>query len=324
MLTIGIMNWIDVLLFGSVVLAMWSGWQKGFIMGVTDLAVWIGSLLIGFFFYKYVAGYSQNIFPSLGVWRLPLAFLVTIILARIILSIIANAFLRATGRQLHENGVNHALGLLPGAVNGVLYATIAAALLFAFPLSETVSSHSRSSQFAGRLATGVEWLDDKLSPFFNDAAQQTMNRLTVEPKSDETVQLHFTVDDPKPRPDLEAKMLVLVNQERTSRGLLPVKADPEMTAVARAHSRDMFARGYFSHYTPEGKDPFERMKAANVSFTNAGENLALGKTLSICHQGLMNSPGHRANILRPTYGRLGIGILDGGLHGLMISQEFRN
>jgi uncharacterized protein YkwD len=38
----------------------------------------------------------------------------------------------------------------------------------------------------------------------------------------------------------------------------------------------------------------------------------------------MNSPGHKANILRPNYGRLGIGILDGGIHGLMISQEFRN
>ena len=97
-----------------------------------------------------------------------------------------------------------------------------------------------------------------------------------------------------------------------------------MTAVARAHSKDMFARGYFSHYTPEGEDPFDRMKDAGVKFIAAGENLALGQTLNICHQGLMNSPGHRANILRPTYGRLGIGILDGGIHGLMISQEFRN
>jgi uncharacterized protein YkwD len=119
-------------------------------------------------------------------------------------------------------------------------------------------------------------------------------------------------------------MLELVNKERTKRGLQPVKADAEMTTVARAHSKDMFARGYFSHYTPEGKDPFDRMKAANVKFIAAGENLALGQTLAICHQGLMNSPGHKANILRPNYGRLGIGILDGGIHGLMISQEFRN
>jgi len=86
----------------------------------------------------------------------------------------------------------------------------------------------------------------------------------------------------------------------------------------------MFERGYFSHYTPEGKDPFDRMKDANVQFLAAGENLALGQTLLICHQGLMNSPGHRANILRPNYNRVGIGILDGGFHGLMVSQEFRD
>ena len=174
------------------------------------------------------------------------------------------------------------------------------------------------------MAGGVEWLDHKLSPIFSDATKQTLNNLTVEPKSDETVELHFTVKNPTPRPDLEARMLDLVNKERTERGLPPVVADTEMTAVARAHSKDMFARGYFSHYTPEGKDPFDRMKAANVKFIAAGENLALGQTLAICHQGLMNSPGHRANILRPNYGRLGIGILDGGIHGLMISQEFRN
>jgi uncharacterized protein YkwD len=66
------------------------------------------------------------------------------------------------------------------------------------------------------------------------------------------------------------------------------------------------------------------MRSANVKFLTAGENLALGRTLKICHEGLMNSPGHRANILNPSFGRLGIGIMDGGIYGLMISQEFRN
>ena len=318
------MNWVDAVLLIIVVLAMWAGWEKGFILGVVDLLVWIGSMLAGFFCYKYLGNFLGNIFPSLGVWRLPLAFFIAIILARIILAFIFNRFLRTTSREAHENGVNHALGLVPGFVNGILYATIAAALLLAIPLSEKFSSETKTSQLAGRLATGVEWLDDKLSPIFKDATKQTLNNLTVEPKSDETVELHFTVEDPTPRPDLEAKMLQLVNAERTKRGLQPVKADTEMTAVARAHSKDMFARGYFSHYTPEGEDPFDRMKDAGVKFIAAGENLALGQTLNICHQGLMNSPGHRANILRPTYGRLGIGILDGGIHGLMISQEFRN
>ena len=119
-------------------------------------------------------------------------------------------------------------------------------------------------------------------------------------------------------------MLEMVNQERAAHGLDPVEADPEMTEVARRHSADMFARGYFSHYTPEGRDPFDRMREMNVSFRTAGENLALAPTLQIAHTGLMNSPGHRANILQPRFGRLGIGIMDGGRRGLMITQKFRN
>jgi uncharacterized protein YkwD len=86
----------------------------------------------------------------------------------------------------------------------------------------------------------------------------------------------------------------------------------------------MFRRGYFAHITPDGKSPFDRMRSAGVRYLSAGENLALGQTLNICHNGLMHSPGHRANILDPSYGRVGIGILDGGMHGLMVTQNFRN
>jgi uncharacterized protein YkwD len=86
----------------------------------------------------------------------------------------------------------------------------------------------------------------------------------------------------------------------------------------------MLARGYFSHVTPDGKDPFDRLRAEGVRFLNAGENLALARNLAMAHQGLMDSPGHRANILRPQFGRVGIGIVDAGRYGLMVTQNFRN
>jgi uncharacterized protein YkwD len=75
----------------------------------------------------------------------------------------------------------------------------------------------------------------------------------------------------------------------------------------------MFARGYFAHETPEGRSPFDRMSADGVKFMTAGENLALAPTLQVAHNGLMKSPGHRANILAKDFGRVGIGILDGGI-----------
>ena len=119
-------------------------------------------------------------------------------------------------------------------------------------------------------------------------------------------------------------MLELVNGERMAAGLRPLAADAELEQVARQHSTDMFARGYFAHVTPEGRDPFERMREADVRFLTAGENLALAPTLQIAHAGLMRSPGHRANILQRDFGHVGIGIMDGGIHGLMVTQDFRN
>jgi uncharacterized protein YkwD len=151
-----------------------------------------------------------------------------------------------------------------------------------------------------------------------------MQALTVPPESRETVPLPYKVTAPTVRPELEARMLEMVNAERAAQGIPPLAADPELAEVARAHSRDMFARGYFSHVNPDGQEPFDRMRQANVRFLAAGENLALAQTLPSAHQGLMNSPGHRANILRPQFGRVGIGVLDGGRYGLMVTQKFRN
>lgn len=318
------MNYVDIILLLVMALAVWAGWKRGFIIGSINLIVWIGSLLAGFFFYQYAGNFLKETFPNLGVWTLPIAFFSIVVLSRIILGLIFNLILRQTPQEAHTNGVNRFLGIFPGIVNGIIYTTIIAALLLSVPLMYGITQKAKESVLTKRLAVNVGWLDDKISPIFDEAVKKSLTRTTVEPESDETVKLNFKVNDARARADLEFKMLGLVNQERTKRGLKPLKWDPQLVPVARSHSQDMFSRGYFSHYTLEGKDPFDRMKAAGIKYYSAGENLALGPTLSICHEGLMNSPGHRANILNPTYGRVGIGILDGGAYGLMISQEFRN
>ena len=81
-------------------------------------------------------------------------------------------------------------------------------------------------------------------------------------------------------------------------------------------------RNYFSHYTPEGKSPFDRMDEAGIKYKAAGENLAYAPSVEVAHQGLIDSPGHRANILRPEFGHLGVGVIDGGINGKMFCQEF--
>src|SRR5438046_3312062 len=82
------MNWVDLVLLLVFLIAIWAGWQRGFILGTIDLINWLGSLLLGFLFYPYTAKFLNWIFPSLGVWLLPLAFILTVIFARILIGII--------------------------------------------------------------------------------------------------------------------------------------------------------------------------------------------------------------------------------------------
>ena len=317
-------NFIDVLLVALIALNLLNGYRRGFILCVLDLAGWVLALVAGLRYYEPVSRVIGRLELWSEVWDQPIAFVIVALFVGVMVHLIAYALLRRLSPEVHERPSNQALGLLPGLANGLITAAIASALLLALPLSEGISERTRDSVLVNRLAGYAQSLEARLRPVFGEAIARSLNLLTVEPDSNERVTLPFTVSSSRPRPDLEQRMLDLVNAERFANGLQPLVLDPELTEVARRHSADMFARGYFAHDTPEGLTPFDRMKEAKVNFLTAGENLALAPTLSIAHRGLMNSPGHRANILRPQFGRVGIGIMDGGMRGLMVSQEFRN
>ena len=318
-------NLIDILLVILIGLNLLNGYRRGFILGVLDLAGWVLSLLTGLRFYDPVARWlGPRVDLWSDVWDQPIAFILVALLVGVVVHLIGYALLRRMSRDVHERPANKALGLLPGLANGLIIAAIVSALLMSVPLSEGISERTRESAVANRLAGYAQSLEAKLRPVFGEAIARSLNLLTVQPDSNERVTLPFTVTSSRPRPDLERQMLDLVNEERLGQGLQPLMPDPALTEVARRHSADMFARGYFAHDTPEGLTPFDRMKEADIRFLVAGENLALAPTVSVAHTGLMNSPGHRANILRPQFGRVGIGIMDGGMRGLMVSQEFKN
>jgi uncharacterized protein YkwD len=317
------MNWVDLFLGLILLLAILFGLRRGFILGSLDLLTWIGSLVLGYTFYPYTARFLDR-FTTMGVWLLPVSFLSTVIIIRLLIGLVTKYIVRSIPDQTNDSAINRFLGLIPGAINGFIYIIIFSALLLALPLRDNITEETRNSKFAGPLAMRAEWVNRKLAPVFDEAVRHSMNSLTVHPSSHEKIPLSFKYEKAIVRPFLEMQMLEMVNKERAKAGLKPLQADPELTKVARSHSQDMFVRGYFAHENPEGQNPFDRMKAANIKFRAAGENLALAQTLEIAHTNLMNSPGHRANILNPSFGRLGIGILDGGYYGLMISQEFRD
>ncbi|OLY93059.1 Cysteine-rich secretory protein family protein [Cnuella takakiae] len=318
------MNTVDILLGAIVLFSVIGGFRRGFIEGWVTLITWLGSLLIGLSLFDEAVGLLERWIPALGTWSVPVALLVTVLVVHLLLSALLHAFLREVDPGAHASGINKALGILPGILRGWISATIIAALLLALPIKSLLTDAARNSTLALSLSRQAGWLERSLSPNLKDALGKAVVRMPAGEGSHESVDLAFKVKTATARPELEREMLQLVNEERIKAGLQPLKADPQLLPVARAHSKDMFTRGYFAHINPEGLSPADRIRKFKVPFITAGENLALGPSLNRCHTGLMQSPGHRANILNPAFRRVGIAVLDGGFYGLMITQNFRN
>jgi uncharacterized protein YkwD len=119
----------------------------------------------------------------------------------------------------------------------------------------------------------------------------------------------------------ERELFRMVNDERRRRELSPLAWDDRLASVGRAHSRDMYLRGEFAHRGADGRSPGDRLRDAGIVYSRSAENIALAPAVTIAHDGLMRSPGHRRNILDPQLRNLGIGIVSGP-DGLMVSQEF--
>lgn len=125
---------------------------------------------------------------------------------------------------------------------------------------------------------------------------------------------------------MEWKMLRLVNKDRKPYRLRKLRMQDDLRDVARKHSRDMARKDYFEHENILGQTPFERLEKARVTDIQSGENLAKirGHKNPVVRAeiGLMNSPGHRANILNENYNTVGIGIVKSIDKSYYFTQNF--
>lgn len=114
----------------------------------------------------------------------------------------------------------------------------------------------------------------------------------------------------------------LLNQDRQANGLPALALNSKLTSLADDYAKDMIKRGYFSHYNPEGQSPFDRMDKAEISYSSAGENLAINTNVTAAQKAFMNSSGHRANILNSSYTDVGIGVVHNSSGSVYVVQEF--
>lgn len=317
------MNYIDYLIIAFLLIALIRGFSRGAIIVILDLVGFGVSIWLTILTAPYFELAVKRLVPLSDQVLRAAAFLVAYLVAQTLWSVVSWLVLKIVHR-FEGSLVNRLIGVFMSLFYTAALVGILLILVKSLPLDKQYREIVERSRLAPQIARLVEPLRPTVEKTLKTAIDQVTKFITIQPKSGERLNLHLSPGKLVENPAGEQAMLALVNQERATVGVKALQYDDQLRDVARAHAQDMWQRRYFSHVSPDGQDPFGRLEQAKVQFVTAGENLALAPNLDLAHSGLMNSPGHRANILQSVFGRVGIGIISGPPYGEMVVQVFKN
>ena len=318
------MNPIDLLLVAVMVLAAIAGVRAGFVTTTYGLVTWVSALVLALALQGPTAALLARAGLASPVGR-AVGFIVVLLGLELVFTVIGRAAIAPVVRRLHRSRpgviVDRVLGIVPAILRVLVIAAIALAAALVLPVGNDVRAAIDGSRIAQVLVAQVSAIQPRLGAFASepDGAPLFVTKLGADDTQKLDLPDGLTL---VPDPEAEQQLVALVNEERTSRGLGALTLDPRLVPVARAHSEEMFRLKYFSHQSPVAGSPFDRIAAAKITYRRAGENLAYAHSVAAAHRGLMESPGHRENILHPDYTRIGIGVITAGPYGRMFTQLF--
>jgi uncharacterized protein YkwD/uncharacterized membrane protein required for colicin V production len=319
-------NWIDWTIIAILVYYSLQGWSAGFADLGLSFITFLISLFLSIKFHSPVGDFLSHKFGIPAMWTEVLGYILVAFIAQTILSELVQLILVRLPKTVISSKLNKWLGMIVSIFNGVVIIAFFLLVILALPLRGTIKIDVQNSTIGNFLVTVAQKYGGPATSTIDQTRQKVLNFVTVEPDSKERISLPIFPTESELKVDSadEENMLDLMNAERVKAGVGKLTVDVAMTAVARAHSRDMFARSYFSHLDPLDQTAGDRMEKAGISFTVAGENIAYAPDLATAYEGLMNSPGHRQNIVDPAFHRIGIGIIATNTWGLMFTQDFAN
>ena len=315
-------NYIDLIIILILIYFVGSAWRYGFFVIIADFVSFFISLLISLRTYKFVSDLLNSNFNLGKSLSDAGGFLISAILIETFLGQLFYWLISKFPEKIRKSKINKYLGILPAFGEGIIFTAFILTLFISLPIKPNIKKDITDSKIGSYLVTKTSSLEKSVNQIFGGIIEDSLTYFTVKPGSRETVKLdnetnELVIDEPS-----ETQMFAMVNSERAKVGVGVLTWEPQLVPVARAHAKDMWERNYFSHYSPEGKDVGDRLTEAKIKFMVAGENLALAPTLQTAHTGLMNSQGHRENILEPSFKKMGIGVIDNGIYGKMFVQIF--
>jgi len=319
---------MDAAIVALIGVALWNGYRTGFIGTAYGLATWVVSFAAAVVFQEPASQLVQKLGLSPATAR-PIGFVVVLILVEALFTVTGYLAVNPVVRRVHA--LSHwaelsdkVLGIFPSVARSLFVMGIVLSAVVVSPVSPDLKAAVEQSRLSRALIERVSEIQPQLARLSGQLGDNVPLFVT-KLGEDQTEDLKNILPDNltlAPDPAAEQQMFDLVNEERTNAGLKPLVWDDRLLPVARQHSEEMFKLKYFSHQSPVSGSPFDRLKAANVTYAKAGENLAYAQSVTIAHRGLMDSPAHRANILDTTFTRMAIGVVYAGSYGRMFTQMF--
>lgn len=316
------MNWVDLAILATLILFALEAFHRSLILEALDLASFLLAFILSFNFYNLPARFFESQFNiphglSLVLGFMGMWFISETLFYFLVRNLIPKLpILKTRGLEL--------LSVIPAILRGLIFIALFLVMVATFPIQPSIKKAVLDSKVGSQILKYAYALEQPVKAVFGGVSNDSLTFLTIKPKGDEKVDLGFQTDKFSVDANSENSMVDLVNKERASRGIKALQFNSGLREVARAHSEDMFKDGYFAHLSPEGESVADRAADVGVDFLVIGENLAYAPNVELAHKGLMNSEGHRENILSLDFGKIGVGVIDGGIYGRMFTQVFSN
>lgn len=314
------LNWVDLIIIFTLIFFAFEALGRPLLIEVIDLLSFLAAFIASFKFYNLPAKFLETEFATPHGLSLALGFVAMWFISEIIFYFLVRLFLPKI--PLIQLPGSKFFSILPATIRGLIFIALILVLTATIPIQPSIKKAVIDSKIGSQILRNAYALEQPLKQVFGAVTNDSLTFLTIKPRTDERINLGFVTTQFEIDQISEINMISLVNEERVKMGFKAMSFDQQLREVARLHSIDMFQRGYFAHISPEGKNVADRALENGVKFLTVGENLAFAPNLEPAHRGLMDSEGHRANILSSDFNKVGIGVIDGGIYGKMFTQVF--
>lgn len=263
------LNWVDLVILGVLLLFIIEAIGRPLILELLDLASFLLAFFISFRYYNLPAKFFETNFQIPHGLSLVLGFMAAWLLAETIFYLIVRILIPRIPRLKFPYA--NTLSIIPALLRSLVFISLILVLIATFPIQPQIKKAVLDSKIGSAILKNAYALEEPVKKVFGGVTNDTLTFLTIKPKTDERVDLGFKNPSYSVDSQSEEAMTILVNKERTSRGLSALVFDLKLRDVGRAHSKDMFERGYFSHYSPdpdsigaEGKSVADRASNGGV------------------------------------------------------------